>query len=173
MKPYWLKALDNMTYFILTGIDFQQLTADDVDDLTHRCSASTDVTLDFSNFNAILAPDSYFTQSGASEMCEWVVSGPTGSQFALIINDFLLAADAGDVFEIRYADGRDSVGFLRYSTSVVDIPLTVDPTVYSIMGTPIVIDTNQFTVAYSASNVMAANKGPLFEVHILDAGKKA
>lgn len=72
---------------------------------------------------------------------------------------------------IRYIDGRVARGIARYSSEELDLPLIRDSTTFPLIDNPIIIDSNQFRVDYAASAITSANKGPLFEVHILDVGE--
>lgn len=135
------------------------------------CGPATTITLtqDSSNANANLVTGFYFGATGASVSCQWDFVGEPTSKFALIIRDFQL--DNGDTFEVVYNDGRSLDYLMRFSSSSVTLPYTRDLTTFSLLDSPIILDSHLVQIRYSGAGDFATFPGVRFEVHLLDSGK--
>ncbi|XP_071853751.1 uncharacterized protein [Apostichopus japonicus] len=134
------------------------------------CGPATTITLtqDSSNANANLVTGFYFGATGASVSCQWDFVGEPTSKFALIIRDFQL--DNGDTFEVVYNDGRSLDYLMRFSSSSVTLPYTRDLTTFSLLDSPIILDSHLVQIRYSGAGDFATFPGVRFEVHLLDSG---
>ncbi|KAJ8050701.1 Tyrosine-protein kinase receptor Tie-1 [Holothuria leucospilota] len=141
-------------------------------EFTEPCSANTVVRLQYRSVtsNAVLGPPSYFTGSGAATMCQWTIVGPAGSYMAIIFRAFDVELTVEGV-TLRYVDGRDAFGFSMYSSDVVDLPVTRAGTTFSLIGTPLIMDSNRIRVVYDGNTAdVATYPGVIFEVHLLGSG---
>lgn len=123
--------------------------------------------------SAILGTNSYFMDTlSPPQECRWDITGPEDSQLAIIFGDFDLLLRE-DTFSLKYTDGRAADGSFRYSSDVTDIPVTRAGETFSIVDTPIIIDSNRVSINYKSgdSTVFTTYKGALFEVRLLGVGE--
>ncbi|KAJ8050724.1 Tyrosine-protein kinase receptor Tie-1 [Holothuria leucospilota] len=141
--------------------------------LTSTCGSTIQLSYDSSNANVLLYPNSYIDGPPVdANPCVWDINGPEGSHHAIIFQDFDLE-HVIDRFRILYTDGRDSDGFMIYSSSITSLPYmrSGTTTTFPFIGTPIVIDSHMFQIIYSGNTAdLNTNGGPVIEVHLLGVG---
>lgn len=160
------------------GIDFVPIQPPTMDsDLTYLCSDDvTEVHLEYTSemSSAVLASPFYFTGAAGpgGGSCSWVISGPTDSTFAVIIRDFSLEPNV-DTFRIGLLSDGNDFNFLRYSSSLLELPLSRGGDTLSIRDKPIMIDSNMVRIDYDGNtNDFSTFKGVIYEVHLLGKGKR-